>query len=253
MARVLVVEDHPDLRACFALTLETYGHEVVTAADGIEALAVIQESLPDVVLTDVEMPRCDGLQLVERLRASGSRVPVVAVTADPSGPRHRALRDLGVEVLDKPTHLAQLQARIIAITGERERHLVARSRAPLELLLAAGAGLIGVVMLIALSMVHVDDAFTMQVMNRCFAVAAAAIFGGAYMQMRHSSRSGRLVIWSAAVVWWALMPVMPLPTLLMPAAAMAAVAATVALCRSEPVRHQRVTAAPAAAPAAAAG
>jgi CheY-like chemotaxis protein len=81
MARVLVVEDSPTQASEIGFLLEDAGLEVATAADGIEALSVLREKLPDLVVTDLQMPRMDGLALVKAGRREYSSVPVVLITA----------------------------------------------------------------------------------------------------------------------------------------------------------------------------
>jgi len=69
VARVLVVDDSDVIRTLISVNLEMEGFEVVTAADGEEALAKVIEVEPDVMTIDVRMPRLDGFDTVERLRA----------------------------------------------------------------------------------------------------------------------------------------------------------------------------------------
>lgn len=69
MATVLVVDDEPDIRYLTQLNLESAGHRVMTAANGIEALAAVEAELPDVVLLDVMMPGVTGWEVLEQLKA----------------------------------------------------------------------------------------------------------------------------------------------------------------------------------------
>jgi CheY-like chemotaxis protein len=78
---VLLVEDSPTQRRLVHGVLQEAGNwDIVSAADGIEALELIADSPPSVVLTDLYMPRMDGLQLVEQVRARHPQVPVVLMT-----------------------------------------------------------------------------------------------------------------------------------------------------------------------------
>jgi two-component system response regulator AtoC len=79
--RILVVDDEDKMRRLLELTLTSLGHEVVQAGDGEEALARFSESAFDLVLTDLRMPRLDGLGLLRRLRERGETLPVVVLTA----------------------------------------------------------------------------------------------------------------------------------------------------------------------------
>ena len=82
MATILVVEDEPAVAEVTALILEEAGYKVLTAHDGIDALEKMQQTVPDLVLTDSMMPRMDGQTLVKAMRANprlaGVRVVVMS-------------------------------------------------------------------------------------------------------------------------------------------------------------------------------
>jgi CheY-like chemotaxis protein len=80
--RVLVVDDHPEVRESLAMLLELQGHEVATARDGLEAVEVAEQLRPDLVLLDLGMPRLDGYGACRRLReqAWGKDLKIVALT-----------------------------------------------------------------------------------------------------------------------------------------------------------------------------
>lgn len=83
MADVLVVDDDGDLTEIVEIVLESAGHCVRRAADGLEGLARMRERLPDVVLLDVEMPRLSGPEMAYRMfveDAGKERVPVVLLS-----------------------------------------------------------------------------------------------------------------------------------------------------------------------------
>ena len=69
MARILIVEDDPHISRVIALWLKRNGHEVAIAGSGDKALAMIRERAPDLLVTDINMPVMDGLQLLETVRA----------------------------------------------------------------------------------------------------------------------------------------------------------------------------------------
>lgn len=81
---VLVVEDHRDSRELLCDILENGGWSVVCAADGIDAVACMQEQMPDVVLTDMSMPRMDGIELARYVKghADFSHIPVALISAN---------------------------------------------------------------------------------------------------------------------------------------------------------------------------
>ena len=68
MAKVLVVDDEPAIRMLLQAILTQEGHDVDTAADGVEGLKSVQADLPDVVLLDLVMPGMDGIEVTRRLR-----------------------------------------------------------------------------------------------------------------------------------------------------------------------------------------
>ncbi len=80
-ARVLVVDDEPSARTGLEKLLRQEGYEVDTAAEGVLALGVASERPPDVVVTDLKMPRMDGIELLGKLREQDVHLPVIVVTA----------------------------------------------------------------------------------------------------------------------------------------------------------------------------
>ncbi len=82
MSQVLVVDDDEMIRDYVDMALQGAGHEVVQAAHGAEALAVLDGISPDMILLDMRMPMMDGWEFAERYRAKpGRKVPIVVMTA----------------------------------------------------------------------------------------------------------------------------------------------------------------------------
>jgi DNA-binding response OmpR family regulator len=104
MGNVLVVEDDDDIRGLVTRRLERAGHDVNTAADGVEGLAAISERQPDLVVLDWMMPRLDGPGVVEALVAGGSDRPrILMLTARNQQSDIDRMLALGVdEFLAKP-------------------------------------------------------------------------------------------------------------------------------------------------------
>jgi len=75
--RILVADDEPDMREIFAAWLRSLGCQVSEAADGLEALEVLAEGHFDAIVTDVRMPRVDGVELMRRLQRAGRYIPAV--------------------------------------------------------------------------------------------------------------------------------------------------------------------------------
>ncbi|MFF8384781.1 response regulator transcription factor [Streptomyces kanasensis] len=114
--RILVVDDEPAVREALrrSLAFEGYGTEV--AVDGVDALERIGAYAPDLVVLDVQMPRMDGLTAARRIRASGSTVPILMLTArDAVGDRVTGLDAGADDYLVKPFELDELFARIRAL------------------------------------------------------------------------------------------------------------------------------------------
>jgi len=80
---VLVADDEEDIRALVAFGLKRAGYEVITAADGAEALALATTRLPDVVVLDMMMPKATGLEVTRSLRGQDTTkgIPVIILTA----------------------------------------------------------------------------------------------------------------------------------------------------------------------------
>jgi DNA-binding response OmpR family regulator len=107
MARVLVVDDEPDIVLFVQVNLELHGHEVRTAADGAEALRAVEAEVPDAMVLDVMMPHLDGWQVLERMKAHEDdairTVPVVMLTAlDTDQDQARGGIEGAVRYLTKP-------------------------------------------------------------------------------------------------------------------------------------------------------
>jgi DNA-binding response OmpR family regulator len=80
---ILLVEDHAPLLRSMAFLLEVAGFEVMTAADGEEALKLLRKQAPDVVISDVNMPNVDGYELLRRVRANAQwrKLPFIFASA----------------------------------------------------------------------------------------------------------------------------------------------------------------------------
>ena len=78
---VLIADDEPKMRRVLEMMLQKMGHHVLTAANGREALDLFATGPVDVIVADMRMPEIDGLQLLTTLRAQGSDVPVIVITA----------------------------------------------------------------------------------------------------------------------------------------------------------------------------
>ena len=78
---ILLVEDDTDLRGMFRTALTVAGFEVREAADGYDALVMLEQGRTDLMVLDLRLPRVDGLDVLQDIRGRNERVPVVIVTA----------------------------------------------------------------------------------------------------------------------------------------------------------------------------
>jgi len=122
IARLVVVEDDPDLREVLRESLAREGYEVLTAGDGVEGLALVRESQPDLVCLDVMMPGKDGLEVCRELRADEEfkALPILMLTA--KGEESDIVLGLGLGADDymvKPARPKELVARVRALLRRR--------------------------------------------------------------------------------------------------------------------------------------
>src|SRR5204862_5997587 len=113
MARILVVDDEPPVRAFVTDALAVFGYEVSAAGNADEAFAAAARTRFDLVLSDLRLPGLHGWDFVVKLRAIDSTLPVIMLTG--SGPEDdelRRVREAGIAVLHKPVQLAQLQTAL---------------------------------------------------------------------------------------------------------------------------------------------
>jgi two-component system response regulator MprA len=117
--KILVVDDERAVRESLRRALELEGYEIELAADGLEALQLLEtngEAQPDAVILDVLMPSVDGLEVCRRLRRSGNRVPVLMLTARDEIENRVAGLDAGADdYVTKPFALEELVARVRAL------------------------------------------------------------------------------------------------------------------------------------------
>ena len=119
MVKIIVVEDELELREILAEELGEAGHHILEASDGVEGLAAIKAESPDVIISDIGMPRMNGYQLRRRLQRCPrfSDTPFLFLSALP----HSQAIDKGIDVdaneyLTKPVDFDTLLSRIDALT-----------------------------------------------------------------------------------------------------------------------------------------
>jgi CheY-like chemotaxis protein len=112
--RVLIAEDIPDAAEMLRLMVESMGHEVRIAADGVQAVSIAREFTPRIALLDIGMPRMDGYEAARQIRAAlGQDVILVALTGWGQEEDHRRSREAGFDRhLTKPADPEVLEALI---------------------------------------------------------------------------------------------------------------------------------------------
>jgi two-component system, OmpR family, response regulator len=129
-ARLLVVEDDPNILELLSASLRFAGFAVTSASSGAEAVTAAGDHRPDLIVLDVMLPDLDGFEVVRKLRAGGSRTPVVFLTArDATEDKIRGLTLGGDDYVTKPFSLEELTARIRAVLrrtgGDQESSKIA--------------------------------------------------------------------------------------------------------------------------------
>jgi chemosensory pili system protein ChpA (sensor histidine kinase/response regulator) len=122
--RVMVVDDSITVRKVTSRLLERNDMEVITAKDGVEAVALLQEQVPDIMLLDIEMPRMDGFELARHINNSVDYygLPIIMISSRVGDKHRQRAFDLGVKrCLGKPYQEAELLDNINEVLAESRR------------------------------------------------------------------------------------------------------------------------------------
>lgn len=116
MAKVLIIEDNPDLAAGLRANLELEGHQIQVCTDGTTALQQLKQFQPQLVILDIMLPGRDGFRLLEDFRSHQQQMPILMLTArGEETDKVRALRGGADDYLTKPFGLMELLARVEAL------------------------------------------------------------------------------------------------------------------------------------------
>ncbi len=125
---ILIADDDDDMRALMATTLRNDGYSVVEASDGAQLLEILRDAMddvrvrPDILVTDIKMPRLSGLGVLQALRRARVRMPVILVTAFSDESMHTVAKRLGaVGVLQKPFDVDDLRTVVLNASTAFER------------------------------------------------------------------------------------------------------------------------------------
>jgi two-component system response regulator (stage 0 sporulation protein F) len=120
MASILVIDDNEPVRGFLRAVLEAQGHTVTEAGQGRMAVQLLRQSSVDLVLTDIYMPDCDGLEVIMTLRRDFPSMKIVAMSGG-SGERNLLIvaRQLGAhDVLEKPINVDRLLESVAGVLGD---------------------------------------------------------------------------------------------------------------------------------------
>jgi CheY-like chemotaxis protein len=121
LTRLLVADDSETVLLMLQRRLEMEGYDVVTATDGLEALERLRELAPkepDVILLDAMMPNMSGTEVLEEIRAKGSKVPIVMISAHLDAQEPDRMRSLGAtDCIPKPFEWDDLIGKIEELAG----------------------------------------------------------------------------------------------------------------------------------------
>ena len=115
-AKVLVVDDEPKNVRILQIQLNARGYTVYTAADGLEALHIVEKEMPDLILLDINMPKMDGFEVVKRIRSNEATefIPIVMITAlrDTRENRIKSIEAGADDFIEKPFDSLEVLARV---------------------------------------------------------------------------------------------------------------------------------------------
>jgi len=132
MARILLVDDKPNILKVMGAVLDREGYTVEVASNASTALLVALEKKPDIIITDVQMPGMNGVELFHALRTRGLEIPLIFITAYASIPEAvSVIREGAVDYLTKPVDYKLLKAlirRLLSASAERKRFELSEER-----------------------------------------------------------------------------------------------------------------------------
>ncbi|GAB5462716.1 MULTISPECIES: response regulator [Hoeflea] len=118
--KVLTVDDSRTIRNMLLVTLNNAGFDIVQAEDGVEGLEVLEESNPDVIVTDINMPRLDGFGFIEGVRQNDRyrAIPILVLTTESDAEKKNRAREAGATGwIVKPFDPSKLIAAIERVTA----------------------------------------------------------------------------------------------------------------------------------------
>jgi two-component system, response regulator, stage 0 sporulation protein F len=122
--RILVVDDEEGAQELFNIILTDEGYDVSLASCGEDALALLKENPFNLVITDIKMPKMDGLQLLQEIRKIGCKTDVIMVTAYGEVESYLKAMSLGAaEYINKPIRIKELKRIVHKVLTEQKARL----------------------------------------------------------------------------------------------------------------------------------
>lgn len=115
--RILIAEDEEIVRALLLEALKHYDYEINVVENGLEAISHIDKKSYDLVITDYMMPKMDGLELTQRIKAKYPSTPILVITG--SGPVHDLLKNGATAYIMKPFKIVELLSMVETILKKR--------------------------------------------------------------------------------------------------------------------------------------
>ena len=156
MFRILIAEDDPSTARLLCAIVKRAGYEPLIAADGVQALELLDHNHIDLLLCDVMMPRMDGFTLTRTIRESGSMLPILMLTAkDMPQDKHTGFIVGTDDYMTKPPDRQELVLRIKALLRRVERAKVIAKNSENEKILNFGSLVIDPAQRLVLSLIHI--------------------------------------------------------------------------------------------------
>ena len=122
--KILISDDEPYIVHVLAIKLSSVGYEILTASDGEEALEICRAEKPDMIITDYQMPHCNGLQLCDmNARENGYKIPAILITAREYDIDEQTAHSHGIrEILAKPFSPNEVLQKVETLLAEFYPH-----------------------------------------------------------------------------------------------------------------------------------
>ena len=119
MNKILLVDDELPIRTLLCETLTRNGHQVSTASSGKEAIALLEEEKPDLIILDIAMPDMNGIETLKKIRALDNKVDVVMMSGVATGEMEKEAREIGISnFLLKGLTIDRFMKEIANLLGE---------------------------------------------------------------------------------------------------------------------------------------